>query len=221
MGPHRARLLAFSVVVLASHVAVAQARQPGERYHDGVYVRLGAGVGFVRDSVKMSRDGINGFEQEGTVTGFGQANELAVGGALAPGLILAGGFFLNAAYGVKEDFGDLETRTKGGYAVATFGPLVDYYLHPERGLHLQLGFGLGVTSGVVPESMDEPSGASGYGVVFGVGHEWWIAKQWGMGALLRLQHVSAEDNIVTLLGPEFDAKHSALALGLMFTATLN
>ena len=42
-----------------------------------------------------------------------------------------------------------------------------------------------------------------------------------MGGLLRLQHVSAEDNIVTLLGPEFDAEHSALALGLMFTATLN
>lgn len=175
----------------------------------------------MRDQVKMRRDGINGFEQSGTVTGFGQANELAVGGALAPGLILAGGFFLNAAYGVSSDFGDVDTLTDDGYAVVTFGPLVDYYPDPNGGLHFELGFGLGATSGVVPESMDDPGGATGYGIVLGVGHEWWIAKQWALGALLRLQHVEAEDNIVYLLGPDFDAEHSANALSLMFTATFN
>lgn len=216
----RVGLLA-ALLLLAQPSAAQPERQPGEYFHDGVYVRLGVGVGFVRDDVSMSQSGAFGFEQEGTVTGFGQANELAVGGALAPGLILAGGFFLNAAYGVKSDFGDVETQTSDGYAVVTFGPMVDYYPDPASGLHFELGFGLGATSGVALRSMDEPGGATGYGLALGVGHEWWIAKQWGMGVLLRLQHVEAEDNIVTLLGPEFDAKHSANALGLMFTATLN
>lgn len=216
----RVGLLA-ALLLLAQPSAAQPERQPGEYFHDGVYVRLGVGVGLVRDDVSMSQSGALGFEQEGTVTGFGQANELAVGGALAPGLILAGGFFLNAAYGVKSDFGDVETQTSDGYAVVTFGPMVDYYPDPASGLHFELGFGLGATSGVALRSMDEPGGATGYGLALGVGHEWWIAKQWGMGVLLRLQHVEAEDNIVTLLGPEFDAKHSANALGLMFTATLN
>lgn len=216
----RVGLLA-ALLLLAQPSAAQPERQPGEYFHDGVYVRLGVGVGVVRDDVSMSQSGAFGFEQEGTVTGFGQANELAVGGALAPGLILAGGFFLNAAYGVKSDFGDVETQTSDGYAVVTFGPMVDYYPDPASGLHFELGFGLGATSGVALRSMGEPGGATGYGLALGVGHEWWIAKQWGMGVLLRLQHVEAEDNIVTLLGPEFDAKHSANALGLMFTATLN
>lgn len=217
-----AALGGLAALLLTAHAGAADPpRQPGEYFHDGVYVRLGAGVGLVRDSVRMRQTGAFGFEQEGTVTGFGQANELAVGGALAPGLILAGGFFLNAAYGVSADFGDVDTVVSDGYAVVTFGPMVDFYPDPRGGLHFELGFGLGATSGVAPKSLDDPGGASGYGVAIGAGYEWWIAKQWAMGALLRLQHVQAEDNIVTLLGPEFDADHSANALGLMFTATFN
>ena len=211
----------LGALALASPSALAQQRLPGEYHHDGVYVRLGAGVGLIRDSVHMTQGGISGFDQKGTVTGFGQANELAVGGALAPGLILAGGFFLNVAYGAKRDFGDIDTQAGNGYAMLTWGPLVDYYPDADGGLHFELGFGLGATSGVAPASYDDAGGASGYGLIFGVGHEWWIAKQWAMGALLRLQHVESKDNIVTLLGPEFDADHSANALGLMFTATFN
>ena len=216
------RLGLFAAVSMVATPSTAEPpRLPGEYHHDGVYVRLGVGVGYLRDSVSMSQSGVFGFEQEGTVSGFGQSNELAVGGALAPGLILAGGFFLTAAYGVDSDFGDVETQTGDGYVVVTFGPMVDFYPDPSGGLHFELGFGLGATSGVTPKAFDEPGGASGYGLALGVGHEWWIAKQWGMGVLLRLQHVEAKDNVVTLLGPEFDAKHSANALGLMFTATHN
>lgn len=222
MGNRRSWAIGFGLLVLATcRPAAAQGRVPGEYHNDGVYVRLGAGVGFVRDDVQMRQSGVFGFEQDGTVSGFGQANELALGGALAPGLVLAGGFFLNTAYGAKSEFGDVETQSEDGYAVVSFGPLLDWYPSASAGLHLELGAGLGATSGVAPKTFDDAGGASGYGLIFGVGYEWWIAKQWAMGALVRLQHVEAEDNIVTLLGPEFDAEHSANALGLMFTATLN
>jgi hypothetical protein len=211
----------LAAVALFALPARGEQRLPGEYHHDGVYVRLGAGVGVVRDSVHMTLGGSSGFDEKGTVTGFGQANELAVGGALAPGLILAGGFFLNVAYGVSRDFGDVDTQSGDGYAVLTWGPLVDYYPDPDGGLHFELGFGLGATSGVAPASRDDAGGATGYGLILGVGQEWWIAKQWAMGGMLRLQHVEAKDNIVTLLGPELDADHSANAVSLMFTATFN
>lgn len=214
---------AVVLVVLpsAAQPAPLPPRQPGEYHHDGFYLRLALGVGVLKDSVHLKQDGLSGFERDGSVTGVGQASELAVGGALAPGLILAGGFFLNVAYTSKQDFGDVDTQTSGAYVTATYGPLVDYYPDPDAGLHFQLGGGLAVTSGVAPSAFDKPGGATGYGLVVGVGQEWWIAKQWAMGALLRLQHVEAKDNLVFLLGPEFHAEHSSNALSLMLAATYN
>jgi hypothetical protein len=211
-----------SIVLAAACVsspAVGQ-RAAGERHHDGFYLQLGLGGSTIRDSYDMSGGGLLFGEGSGTVTGFGTAQHLAIGGALAPGFILAGAVVVDVARTTSVELDGAKVNPDEGYALLTLGPMVDYYFDPDAGFHALAGFGWGLTSGVQPEGIDGGS-ASGYGVFVGVGNEWWISSEWGIGALLRVQYVSAREAPVVLLTDDLVIDHSALGIALMFSATYN
>ena len=74
-------------VTFMTLAGTAVAGQPG--VHDGFYLRLGAGLGYLVDSVES--DTVLGSEFQGSVTGVTEVGEVAVGGGLSPGLFLGGG----------------------------------------------------------------------------------------------------------------------------------
>jgi hypothetical protein len=132
------------------------------------------------------------------------ALELMIGGTPAPGLVIGGGLFIDAALG-QPHASDLRINGRGAdtlvlenAGIGLIGPFVDYYFDPKLGWHAQGSLGIawmtlgrGTQGGIVATD-DKAMG--GLGFMIGGGYEWWIADQWSMGALLRLVFVSTESN---------------------------
>lgn len=142
----------------------------------------------------VSLDGYGPSGNDAYLRGGGSSGSLAIGGAIAPGLVLAG--TLQGA-GLQSDFkgGPLadatvtaEGRTRSASRKATggfgmLGVLVDWYPKPRGGWHT--GFATGVGAVVLQNSADdsELAGLNLAGSVFG-GYDWAIARDWSLGLQL-------------------------------------
>ena len=217
----RVILPALAVGALARSALADEPRKPGEYVHDGFYVQLAVGPSLIRDSFE-SGDGNFFFDDtKGTVTGFGHSQHVAIGGALGPGLVLAGAAAADIARTTSADYDGGAVEPEESYVLLTMGPMLDFYFQPEGGFHALVGGGFGITSGVRPDGVSEGGAASGYGLFTGVGYEWWVSPQWGLGALLRLQYVRAEESVVLILVDTYKVEHSAVGVALMMSATYN
>jgi hypothetical protein len=196
---------------------VAERRRTGKRFHDGFYLRLGLGVGYLLSKWTPSGDS----ESSGGALGFTVPTELAIGGAPVPGFVLGAGWWsINvpvASY--TSGRGDFEKEEDGSYgSISMLGPFADIYPAPRSGFHLQVAPCLAlVTPGSSDTIVSDSLSGSGLGVMAGLGYEGWIADQWGLGVLLRGQFAYVEisddsDNTYDFLG---------VMPGLLMTATFN
>ena len=180
------------------------------REHDGFYLRLALGAGRLSDQMQTTSDSDFGATVETSAVGPSAAIEIAFGGTIGRGLVLGGGIYGD---GVGERASSEELTRDGesilsgdegvefeGMGATLIGPFVDFYFDPNMGFHGQAAIGLGgVGAGrgrvgdltVVPEHQ-----ANGFGVMLGVGYEFWIGEQWSLGALVRMLYVSAESDEV-------------------------
>ncbi|HEU4408507.1 MAG TPA: hypothetical protein VFS43_24810 [Polyangiaceae bacterium] len=214
---------------LACLLAAGAARADRPRQHDSFYLRLGVGPGFVSDPAKVEFGGLEG---EATLTGVGAATEVALGGTVAPGLIVGGGIYSqlvvepranDAEISVFGLSGEVDDVTFESFSFHLLGPFVDYYVDPRRGFHLQgsVGLGLlGVGDGEV-DGNDNPAlrehGSAGVGAMVGIGYDWWVSDRWSLGVLGRVSYaaMSGEND------DEAEWSHRVLAPALLFTATMN
>lgn len=172
-------VIAFVIGALAPSVARAQARE-----HDGFYLRLGAGLGYSIGKAKPDRGA-----GDATASGAAAATEVAVGGTVAPGLVIGGGSYSLILPSPKYDVDG--TKADGGtHHVGGLGPFVDYYVNPKEGLHAQAALLLAY---MVVDKTDHSEGASGpgFGGMLGVGYEVWLGEQWSLGPLFRVTYHSA------------------------------
>jgi len=162
------------------------------------------GLGFGRLYVKMHSDDSPqlGGSVDGSLAGGGLSFEFALGGTIAPGLVLGGGFWAIGAG--KPTMRHLEVGGAGqpnlspvSAGAGLLGPFVDYYVDPKKGLHFQGALGLG---SVNVDRINDASGlrvvdkknAGGLGFMLGGGYEWWVGEQWSLGGILRMVYVSTE-----------------------------
>jgi hypothetical protein len=166
-----ASFLAFGFVVVAG-VGAAHA---APRTHDGLYLRVGTGAGYAFGA--LSAPTAEGGDSDST--GVNAATELAVGWTMRPGLVLGLGTFPMIVPSPSYDGVDA-----GGQHTSATGPLVDYYLDPQRGLHLQAGalFAVGYLDG---GDRDSALGF-GFGAMVGAGYDVFVADQWSVGGLARV-----------------------------------
>jgi hypothetical protein len=193
-------LLTLPTLLVFASTASAQSA-PHE--HDGLYARLGAGIPFAFGSAERDGGG-----PKADISGIGLATELAIGGTLAPGLVLGGGVYSMILPSPKYEF-DGGEQTLGTHHAGTLGPFVDYYFDPKGGLHAQAA--LLVAFLVVDEKKDEFEGENGggFGVMAGVGYDFWIGEQWSVGPLFRFTYAklnvtgndSEAESDVTLMAP--------------------
>lgn len=160
----------------------------GVHTHDGFYLRLGLGFGSMSGTAKRKFAGLED-EQDGS--GGGVASEFALGGTVAPGLVLGGGIYgISVPSPSYED--DNGTSTDGDQLVlSSIGPFIDYYFDPNGGGHIQAAIALGVASQAKGD-LDAAYSGTGVALMFGGGYEWWIGEQWSMGILARLQYFSVK-----------------------------
>jgi hypothetical protein len=174
--------------------------------HDGFYLRFGSGFGVYEERMESDETSLYGGEVGGRTTGVATVGEFAMGGTIARGLVLGGGFYtakLLAGHFRLDDSsavnppGELEPELRD---LVMVGPFLDWYPKPTRGLHFQAAVGLASLSsgsrGFDDEDDDARYDAVGGGLVLGVGYEWWIGDEWSIGALGRIQAaaVTGEDD---------------------------
>ncbi len=186
--------------------AAATAR-PGVRRHDGFYMRLGVGAAALAGEVGAVELG-----------GAGLATEFALGGTVAPGLVVGGGSYPVFVPTTSYEFATGEKQDGDGTTVALIGPFVDYYINPAGGLHVQGSLGLNSSALKAPSELEQ-SGV-GLGLMLGVGYEWWVGEQWSMGVLGRLTTTAShevEGKVDGLLTVKNDASFTTFGLLATFT----
>ncbi|MEZ4233469.1 MAG: hypothetical protein R3B89_30105 [Polyangiaceae bacterium] len=181
---------------------VRHSRKAGRHLHDGFYLRLSGGVGFGGFSAStepfqfyvegQGGDQVDDFDGSGG--GFAYGTQIAVGGALRPGAVLALAFNtltvpqLTLTHPARE-FGNYEYRIS---QVAGVGPLFDFFPDPSAGLHVSGGLSV---VGLVIGQADTDDGARarghtalGWGFNLGIAYEWWVGEEWSLGLQARLDY---------------------------------
>ena len=217
-------LAAVTLVLLASETsAFAQRgyygpgyRRPGYytpyyggQTHDGFYMRLDIGVGYL--SASESYGGGTDY-----YSGAGLTYGAAFGGAIAPNLIIFGELFgttvLDATYTYRGSSGP----SGMDITMYAFGPGVAYYFEP---INLYLSGSLAFTK---MSFSDTGTGAAiddtrlGFGLNFMVGKEWWVGREWGIGLAGQI-HVATMGDYVQ----GYDTRMNAMTLSMLFSVTFN
>jgi hypothetical protein len=168
----------------------------GVREHDGFYLSIGLGLSFVADSISSTR-----FD-EARLSGFGLADQLAIGGTPVRGLVL-GGALEDASTFAPTLTVDGRTRSDGPntFGLSIVGPFAEYYFDPSQGLHAEVLLGLSFLT--ADDSRDLPVGFAGS---LGVGYEWWVGPQSSVGFLARVAY-----SRLTYDPNRLDESHSVIA----------
>lgn len=174
--------------------------------HDGLSVRVNVGLGTLL-SAKASADG----PADATTGGLTLAYDLLIGGAPSPGFVLGGG--ISGALQLSGDW-ELDSGAKlGGGNLNTFviGPFAEGYPDPNGGLHFGGLVGLARLGGDT-SSATESLSAVGVGGAFWAGTGVWVAPEWSMGGLIRLDAATGKDSDVSV---------TAVGLSVMFSVLYN
>lgn len=200
------------------------AADPTARRHDGFYLRLGLGAGFLRSTVDYDAGNVTA---EVKVRGGGAGFELALGGTVAPGLVIGGGIYTVSASDITWESdqvndwpgADGDTFEGGDGSLGVLGVMLDFYPNPRGGFHIQGGLGLGTIVLDNDDDTDFPGEnweGGGGGLMLGAGYEFWVSDQWSLGGVGRVLMVSGK-----VRGSDTDLDHDAkgIAPALLFVAT--
>ena len=180
--------------------AARRRRDDPRHLHDGLYFRYAAGLGLGADYVDTGNSEYD-FRREdksrAVISGFAAATEVALGGTPLLGMAVGAGVYTVTM--PSSDAFVSDPGMKYGFRtsqLALFAPFVDYYILPRQGFHVQGAVGLSVyimgQGEPTYQLYDDPfpiiraHTAPGVGFMLGVGHEWWVAEQLGVGALARM-----------------------------------
>jgi hypothetical protein len=106
-------------------------------------------------------------------------------------------------------------ESDGDFSANLLGPYIQYYFTPNQGLYAQAMLGFAT----MEDGNDDTDGvATGFGASLGVGNEWWIADQWGVGVLARFQVLSTSQEL-DAGGATSDIGYTALIPALLVNAT--
>jgi hypothetical protein len=184
---------------------------PGRRLHDGFYLRLSIGAGFISSEWETEAGGVSNAK----ISGGGAALDFLIGGSPTPGFVIGGGLLINSAGNPKlEPATGASRQLDGSMSVAQIGMFVDGFFDPSGGFHL--GGMLGIATYLVAPDDDAVYANiahSGGGAAIWVGYDAWVGDQWSLGGMLRLTAQSTSD---TRGG--FDERAAAGTVSLLFTA---
>ncbi|HET9451379.1 MAG TPA: outer membrane beta-barrel protein [Aggregicoccus sp.] len=192
-------------MVPAALLTASAALASGEPHtHDGFYLRLQAGPGGVR---------ANNGDEDLTLKGLGGGLNVEIGGALARNFILYGKLFGASVPSPDLKLGgvtfeDVEDVNLG---VGAVGVGATYYFMPVN-LYVSAAISAAQLS---LETADERGETKvGPGLHLGLGKEWWVGEQWGLGVGAELALARVEDKNV-------DSSWNTGTLLVLFSATFN
>ena len=166
----------------------AQVVQPGAQKHDGFYLRLMVGPAYATSSVPVGTSDL-------TFSGIATGIDVAAGYTVAENFSIYG-----QATGTSTSNPEVKAGTSSGDADGTlgvfgFGVGASYYVMP-----LNLYFHGGVLATQLTIETENMAGATskaesdtGFGLNVGIGKEWWLSDNWGLGAGAQFLFSKVED----------------------------
>ncbi len=187
------RCLLFILVTLTAAPLFAEneaesaaANEPGYHTHDGLFLRLLGGFGYLNSNYEES-DLISGF----TCSGPGFNASIQVGASISPDISL---FYKTSIINQKnpklEQDGMTYSTSGLTNRLKTDGLGANYHFTPSN-TYLSLSLDLAR----ITADTDEGSGSSeiGYGFTFTAGQERWVSADWGIGLAAILSYSRMKD----------------------------
>jgi len=214
-APAAREAAAWSPPARVSPASSERALRLPNRVHEGFYLRFTTGPSF------MTLRGHGPSGASASLTDSGGGGSIAIGGAILPGLVLAGtlqGTAFNAEF-KGGPFADA-TVTKDGKMVSAsrnanggfgmIGVLVDWYPQPTGNWHAGFSTGLGAVALTNSADDSDLAGLNFAGSIFG-GYDWSLGRNWSLGLQL-----TASGGTTAKMKEDFDA-HDAHDSGYRLT----
>lgn len=207
-------------VFLLTAISYAQSLQlpNGIKTHDGFYLKIIAGGGIAHYTGDLSYETFLGeINEEITYSGGMPITlRLQIGGTISDNLIFYGVTGSTIIYNPTREV-DGEEDTEGFYSdqvqLGGFGPGFCYYLIPAN-VYFSGSIQLAVATDVATSGFSSASEGTpiGWGINVGVGKEWWVGEQWGLGLGLDGFYCSASNSYLSV---------NSYSVSLVFTVTYN
>ncbi|MGA8890655.1 MAG: hypothetical protein WB493_03735 [Anaeromyxobacteraceae bacterium] len=197
--------LAPCTAALAQSTQAPVAQESTARRHKGFFLRLDGGIGYAGSST--SQGGVNA-----SITGASSQFGVAVGGAVAENVILAGDIWGGVLFAPKVTVGGITGTRSSSASLVGFGPHLSYYFMPAN-IYLSLTPAITIVSLTYDGSSANTK--AGFGSKIALGKEWWVGDHWGLGVAGQFMfsiNVDEGTNPPTW---------STFAGGVAFSATLN
>ncbi len=174
--------------------------------HLGLFFRPDLGFGYMASKEPTGNPSLGDATISGPAVVFG----VAVGGAVAENVILAGHLYGSTVPSPKVSF---STGAPGGTSSATLsmvgvGPELTYYFMPSN---VYISGTLAVTRMTATQNNVSASSDAGFGLKAAIGKEWWVGDRWGLGVAGAFNYNSNNDN-----GPTMSTWGLGFALSLTY-----
>lgn len=180
-------------------------RAAGVHEHDGFYLRLVAGLGYLHNSASSGGSTLK-------VSGVGGTFGLAAGGIIARNLAVYGEIIGTSASEPSVEMGGESGTMSGSMTLAGFGPGLAYYL--DNNAYLSGTFTFSQLSASDDNGNDAGETDMGFGASLSGGKEWWVSDDWGLGVAGQLMLASMKEK-------NEDYRWTSVAVSLLFSATYN
>jgi hypothetical protein len=195
------RPLSLCAALAVALLAPTAARADAPRTRDGLYLQLGVGG----SGLSMSRSGhVSAGNQaaytgDSSIGGGGGSFELTLGGALRPGLILAGTLVDQSVNDATLHTDARDIALDGQLHYALLGITLAWFPQPNGGFHMGLTLAAARAWAKAPQpALSEYLGGAGGALALDAGYLWWISEQWSLGLSARLSGANLHGEATTL-----------------------
>lgn len=179
--------------------------------HDGFYLRAALGGGYGKTSVRTDRVS----QPDVSLSGFGAAVDLWFGWTVSPGLVLGPALSISSQRSASVKLGDGKTSGVGTHAL--LGAFIDAFPNPQSGQHFGGMLALASLTATTADGLEATDyQGGGLGLSVFAGYDAWIAREWSLGALLRLGGVATRGS-QNVDGQTVEKQGTAYGMALLVT----
>ncbi len=176
--------------------------------HQGLFLRFTGGLGYLAASENYQGSTL-------TYSGFGFSYSGAIGGAVAPNLIIFGEVMGTTAFNADQSYGGVSQGLSGlDITLLGIGPGIAYFLEPAN-VYLSSTLAFSTVSFTDTYSQYAVSDTNwGVGITFTVGKQWWIGYRWGIG-------FAGQVHLASMGHPDNNTRLEAIAASALASLTFD
>jgi hypothetical protein len=185
-----------TVTAFAGALALPSRADAAPETHDGFYLQLNAGLGYLSSTAEVGGFDVN-------LSGVTLPSSFLMGGTIGP-VVIGGGFFGDYAFSPSASVNGQDSPLYGDVSMTLIGigVFADIYPDIHKGLHFQPFIGWG---GLETSRNGDSGGSDPTGLVLAVagGYDVFVSDNWSIGGMARLAYapLSLDDVTYSTIAP--------------------